>query len=161
MTETLDDMILDDEYLQFVEVHKDSAMNYVFLNPDGTISLGLLVIIESKTNVAYRTQCAGTGTYIREMEGFLIPVGDQAMAAIIYDWFWENLHGTDSGISNDLIDQLRQLVSEIPYFFETADGSCERLFLELDESRIDECVEAWIPVKTRYGKGILTLDNSD
>ena len=139
-------------------------MHYIFLNPDGTLKLGLLVIIESKTNVTYRTQCAGTETDLREMEGFLIPVGDEKMAATIYNWFWENFGGANICISSrnpDSIDQLRRLVANVPYFFEISDGSCERLFLEFDDSRINECVEAWIPIKTKYGQGILTLDNSD
>jgi hypothetical protein len=31
----------------------------------------------------------------------------------------------------------------------------------LDKARTAECVEAWIPVFTPYGRGILTLTNSD
>jgi hypothetical protein len=41
------------------------------------------------------------------------------------------------------------------------DSDDKREFLQLDVARMHECVEAWIPVVTPYGRGILTLKNSD
>ena len=34
-------------------------------------------------------------------------------------------------------------------------------YLALDTSRIQECIEAWIPAISPYGPGIIILDNSD
>lgn len=36
-----------------------------------------------------------------------------------------------------------------------------RIFLKLDLQRIDDLTEAWIPVQTAYGRGVLIFDNSD
>src|SRR5712691_539625 len=53
-------------------------MPHIFLDPDGTQDLGLLVIVEARTGVTYRQQCAGTYCDQRIMEGFVIPIGGAA-----------------------------------------------------------------------------------
>jgi hypothetical protein len=37
----------------------------------------------------------------------------------------------------------------------------ERAFLDLDRSRLEELTEAWIPVRSAYGPGVLVFANSD
>jgi hypothetical protein len=138
---------------------------YVFLNPDGIEDLGLHVIVESPTGVVYAHQCAGSLTEIRTVEGFLIPVGGPDAARRIYDWFWATFGGTCYGPvewTGDRIDPLADLVAQIACWLTHPDGAGdERRTLELDRERIGECVEAWIPVRTPYGRGILVLKNSD
>ena len=143
-------------------------MPRVLLDPDGTLRSGLYVIVEFSTGVVYSTQCAGLATEDRSIEGFLIPVGGPAQAQRIYDWFWSKFKGNcypTAGSGNPWdpgkISELRELVSEVPCWSIDKHGKDQRSFLQLDESSMDECVEAWIPVTTPFGPGVLTLDNSD
>jgi Family of unknown function (DUF6210) len=140
-------------------------MSYVFLNPDGAEDFGLQVIVEHPTGVVYAHQCAGYLTELMAVEGFLIPIGGPDAARRIYGWFWQAFEGTGyapDGWTKERIDQLASLVAEIPCWLTHADGKRdERRFLELDRGRIGECVEAWIPVATPYGPGILVVENSD
>lgn len=139
-------------------------MPYIFLNPDGKVSLGLLVIVEHSTGVKYAQQCGGTAAEVKTCEGYLIPVGGPADAKRIYHWFWKRFGGKCSTgkveWKDEWITQLGELVRAIPCWQTRANGDDVREFLELDVNRIEECVEAWIPVRTPYGAGILTLDNS-
>ncbi|MCZ6816298.1 MAG: DUF6210 family protein [Planctomycetota bacterium] len=141
-------------------------MPYVFLNPDGTKDFGLAVIVEHTTGVTYGQQCAGYLVEEQTLEGFLIPVGGPDQAKPIFDWFWKRFHGKcykpQVNWTNELITELRGLIEEIPCWLTVSgNGADRRVMLELDVERIDECVEAWIPVKTPYGRGILALKNSD
>lgn len=140
-------------------------MPYVFLNPDGTQETGLLVIVEHATGVKYAQQCGGLAAEIKTLEGYLVPVGGSAAAKKIYQWFWKRFAGTCSTgkveWKDDWIAELGELISAIPCWLTRANGEDERFELELDVNRIEECLEAWIPVRTPYGPGILTLDNSD
>jgi hypothetical protein len=141
-------------------------VGYIFLNPDGSFSLGLLLVVGAPTGVVYATQCAGHLNEERSMEGFLVPVGGEREAKQLFDWFWANFRGHcyPSGVrlSAEQVSELRQMVGEIPCWLTSKDDEgTERGFLELDLSRIDECVEAWIPVLSPLGAGVLTLNNSD
>ncbi|MEY4180616.1 MAG: hypothetical protein RLY70_4190 [Planctomycetota bacterium] len=140
-------------------------MPYVFLNPDGTQETGLVVIVEHGTGVRYAQQCGGIATEIRAIEGFLVPVGGPSAAKKVYQWFWKRFAGHCSTGEvewrEELIAELATLIATIPCWLTRSNGKDERHKLELNVARIDECVEAWIPVLTPYGPGILTLDNSD
>ena len=140
-------------------------MPHVFLNPDGTQSIGAIVVVASATGVTYSTQCAGLSNEHRALEGFVIPVGGEKLADEIHKWFWTRFHGNCYPPmvewNQKLIEELKVLISRIPCWRTESDGEDERLFLNLDENRMQECAEAWIPVSTPYGDGILTLKNSD
>lgn len=57
-------------------------------------------------------------------------------------------------------EALRASVGGIRFW--SSDGVCEEPhFLQLDESRIREADEAWLPVLTPDGPGILVWNNSD
>jgi len=143
-------------------------MTRVFLDPAGSLGLGmgLLVLVEAPTGVIYVQQCAGGLTEERSMEGFLIPVGDQADAKRLYDWFWSTFRGAcyftsrGSPWTSIATAELAALVAEIPCWWTGSDPD-RREFLRLDEGRMHECVEAWIPVLTPYGRGVVVLANSD
>jgi hypothetical protein len=141
-------------------------MYHVFIDPDETGEYGLLLIVEAATGVIYQQQCGGNATEQNKVEGFLIPVGSRGDAEKIYDWFWLTFQGgcyrmlEGSPWTTATQDQLKALIAEI-YCWYIANDVDERHALQLDESRMDECIEAWIPVITPYGKGILTLRNSD
>jgi hypothetical protein len=56
--------------------------------------------------------------------------------------------------------RLRQAVGQIPFW--TSDGlSDERDFLVFDDARLSEADEAWLPVRTPHGSGVLIWPNSD
>jgi len=59
------------------------------------------------------------------------------------------------------LQQLRALVQAIPYWTRSGDGEDHRGHLLLDESRLLELVEAWVPVITADGPGVLTWPNCD
>jgi hypothetical protein len=144
-------------------------MTRIVLDPDGSLDLGLglLVLVEAPTGVTYLQQCAGGLTEQRSIEGYVIPVGGHAAAQKVYDWFWSTFRGTcymtlsGSPWTPAHTAALASLVGEIPCWRTNASPEDIREFLRLDESRMHECVEAWIPVVTPYGAGILTLANSD
>ena len=140
-------------------------MPYIFLNPDGHEDFGLQVIVEHPTGAVYAHQCADSLTEVREAEGFLIWVGGEETARPVYDWFWKTFKGscyTPVGWTEAGVKQLAGLVAQIPCWLTHPEGEVdERRFLELNQERLGECVEAWIPVKTPYGRGILVLENSD
>ena len=142
-------------------------MPHVFLNPDGSQELGLLVVVQASTGVTYAQQCAGFLTDLRVVEGFLIPVGGPPAATRIYDWFWATFKGycyhtrTNNPWTAETMAQLGLLVSEIHCWHTERSGEDRQVALKLDTTRMQECVEAWIPVVTPYGPGILTLKNSD
>jgi Family of unknown function (DUF6210) len=139
-------------------------MPTIFLDPAGTIGQMLLLIVRANTGVVYEQQCGGYLCEQRKMEGFLIPVGGAEAAEKIYDWFWKNFKGHCYDGKNQFtptqLEELKSLVGGVRCWIQSGDESEPRQ-LELDVERIAECVEAWIPVVTPFGKGILTLGNSD
>ena len=141
-------------------------MPHVFLNPGGGPQFGLIVIVEASTGVTYAHQCGGHANDHRVREGFLVPVGGVDAARPIYDWFRRNFRGNcypPVEWTGQRLDELAALIGSVPCWSTPAGPAVEdRLtFLSLDTDRLDECVEAWIPVTTPYGKGILVLENSD
>jgi hypothetical protein len=50
-------------------------------------------------------------------------------------------------------------VEALPYW--TCDEGETRVSLRLDESRLEEVVEAWVPVLTPDGPGVLVWENCD
>jgi Family of unknown function (DUF6210) len=142
---------------------------YVFFDPDGTQDFGLLVVVVLPTGVTYAHQCAGLRAEIREVEGFAIPVGGPEAAAPLLTFFRTRFHGNPpsrvSGVAPTWTDadvqELEALVSNIPLWKTMRDGRSERVFLKLDISKLSDATEAWIPVQTAYGPGILLFKNSD
>jgi hypothetical protein len=62
----------------------------------------------------------------------------------------------------DRLDDLRALVSAIPYWTFREDGEVEqRGHLRVDDGRLLELVEAWVPVVSPDGIALLTWPNCD
>jgi hypothetical protein len=149
---------------------------YVSIDPDGSIDIGLLVIVEHSSGVIYGVQCGGTAMEERHVRGYIVPVGgirstvDEDLSRIEPAEFRRVFHDGDVCRSDwrgailpiERREQLAQLVREVP-FWSTAPGSTEsdRTALELDSRRLDQIVEAWVPVQTPDGPGILVWDNCD
>ena len=146
---------------------------YVFLDPDGSVALGLLVIVHAKTGVIYASQCAGIATDVREAEGFLVPVAVSDPATTerrnidhaLLTFFADKFRGSPPPYSGEwtphLLAELDALVACIVFWKTRRASTGERGHLALDRSRLADLTEAWIPVITPYGPGTLVTANSD
>lgn len=138
---------------------------YIFLNPDGTQKDGLYALIESSTGIEYAAQTGGYANEMRSAEGFLIPLGDAKAAQPLIAWFQREFAGHSyppvPEWTQTRIDHLSNLVCQIPCWHTSREGNDRREMLQLDKSRIDECTEAWVPVITPFGPGILLFANCD
>jgi len=143
------------------------SMRRILIDPDGTQGNNwLYVIVEGTTGVVYESQCAGTTNEAREAEGFLVPVTgaklDAAEGSVdpmqLRAVFHNGTNCCSDGmlLCNQKLRTLEHLISTIPYWSRTKRGC-----LELDHSRLDELVEAWVPVITADGPGILVWNNCD
>jgi hypothetical protein len=138
----------------------------VFIDPDGALhcKFGLIVLVQCPTGVRYSTQCNGINTEERSAEGFLVPVGGNTDAQPIIEWFTQQFPGVETWSADDWTDaritSLAELVRQIPIWSHQQDNDV-RSFLEFDRRRVNECVEAWIPVVTPFGDGYLLTANSD
>ncbi|MCY1042984.1 DUF6210 family protein [Corallococcus sp. bb12-1] len=151
--------------------------HYVFLNPDGSRPFGLAVIVQAPTGVVYGHQCDGLRNSERTAEGFLVllhstdtspdPEVDELFdveKALIA--FFAKEFGGNPYVREDWsawrFEHLAALVSRVPMWrTQLHENSDERLHLALDRERLDEVTEAWVPVLTPYGPGILVFDNCD
>ncbi len=142
-----------------------SEKTYVFVDPDGTEEIGLSLVIEALTGVEYGNQCGGSATEENAVEGYLIPLGMRDMEQRLYDFFWDEFGGHCHKPRNEWTERrilkLEELIRQIPDWICSKKNKDERASLELDRTRIADCIEAWIPVRSKRGKGILMLKNSD
>lgn len=98
------------------------------------------------------------------MEGYIIPLGQHDIEDELFDFFMKEFkgHGYYPEIkwTKKRIYILSDILEKIEVF-QTSKNTCESLKFQLDNTRLRECIEAWIPIKTKLNKGILTLKNSD
>jgi hypothetical protein len=143
----------------------DDGRRYIFLDPDGTGSDQgwMFVIVAAPTGVVYQVQGGGIGCIAYEQEGYLIPLFGRGLDEELKAIFVGELHRNGSrrlDWPEQLLGRLRSMIAFHVY------GSANRkdLFptpLALDESRLAEIDEAWIPVVTPDGPGLLVWENSD
>ncbi|WP_437315837.1 DUF6210 family protein [Sorangium sp. So ce385] len=151
-----------------------SSKRHVHLDPDGTWrATWLVVVVEAPTGVLYEQQCAGTGCDDRAIEGYLVPLGglkvDASAGFIEPDELTSVFHDGSACVwgmcgdrlPHDRLGRLRQLVRSVPYWHRRDDGEEVPSPLELDERRLGELAEAWVPVITPDGPGILMWHNCD
>jgi Family of unknown function (DUF6210) len=138
---------------------------YVPLDPDALAGAEgrLHVVVSAPTGVCYQQRYGGTAARQGQAEGYLVPVfGPDALSALRtlfegrfrgagsrgHDWFGPDLA------------TLRRAVAGI--VFRTADDwPGERPpTLTLDEARLADADEAWLPVTTPDGPGVLMWRNS-
>lgn len=142
----------------------------VELDPDGMFpEEWLAVVIRHPTGVVYINQSAGVACQQRMEEGYLVMLHDTAHdpnkpptnnkqligvfhqnGACMYPWYGENL-------PEDRIHWLHRLVRQISWWSYTNGLG----HLELDLTRRDAIAEAWIPVLTPDGPGVLLYQNCD
>ena len=140
-----------------------TAKRFVFLDPDGTLEIGLCFIVEANTGILYGTECNGVAAEQRQVEGYLIPLGvgeqEKELSA-----FFERISGRDLSQgewSGQQITELTCIISSIECWECAPDGEDTPYTLALNTERMGECVEAWVPVKTPNQIGYLVWKNSD
>lgn len=164
----------DEQQEQLAARVRAGKVRHVFLEPDGTWDEWLAVVIEHPTGVVYSQQCGGTANDHRLVEGYLVPLGgpqcdaEEGRIAVprLRDVFHRGTGCDYTWVGYDLPpdrrERLAALVATVPYWKIHLDGVRDaRLPLALDRSRIDEICEAWVPVVTPDGPGILLYANCD
>lgn len=135
------------------------------LDPDGTHDLGCMIIVESETGIVYEHQCGGLRNEIRRAEGYLVDVGPSWSCKRLRDWFRKNHPGGlfDAVDDEQFRENLSAMIGDIKVWVETDEAPLDVAphSLELDASRLDRLVEAWIPVTTPLGSAILIHKNRD
>lgn len=138
----------------------------VFLDPDESLdSEWLFVIVEHPTGVTYQQQCGGTACRQERVEGYLVPVPDTKAVAPLRSIFEGELGG--AGVWNSVerimtaeqLSNVRDAVASIR--FSQSQEGWETSTLRLDEARLSQLDEAWLPVQTSDGPGWLVWSNSD
>ncbi|MEV5749981.1 DUF6210 family protein [Actinoallomurus sp. NPDC052308] len=123
----------------------------------------LYVVVEAPTGVCYQQQYGGTACRQGKAEGYLVPVfGPDALDAF-GELFVTHFRGSGTWNhrwSDGEVTTLRRIVEGVTFW--TSDGvDDEPHQLRLDDARIAEADEAWIPVRTPDGPGVLMWSNSD
>ncbi|MEU6804183.1 DUF6210 family protein [Streptomyces neyagawaensis] len=136
------------------------------LDPDGngTGQGWVCVIVAAATGVVYRVQGGGFGCVPYEQEGYLIPLFGRDLDEELRAVFVGELHGQGTrGLDwpERLLDRLRAAVAEFHVYGSANRDDLYPASLALDESRLSEVDEAWVPVVTPDGPAILTWENSD
>ncbi len=146
---------------------------FVYIDPDGTFDDWIVVVIVSKTGVVYGTQCGGTANEQRYLEGFLIPCGSLPFniddGRITSDILTSPFHDSrgclwnrwDETVSETVLAEIIKNVQQVTLWHHTNVHNCTRDCLEVDLDRVYEIREAWIPVKTKFGRGVLLWNNCD
>lgn len=156
-------------------------MRTVVIDPDGTSQSYCAVIVQHPTGVSYQQQCGGVECAQRSVEGYYVPLGGALLeaadgfvdfaklTAVFHQGKGCRFGGSPSRLPPntptlppDRLDVLRAVVATIPYW-RSEDGPAEehRVGLRLDEDRLGELLEAWVPVLTPDGPAILTWPNCD
>lgn len=149
---------------------KWGEVRVVEVDPDGTLPEGwIAAVIRHPSGVVYVNQSAGLACQQRMVEGYLVMLGGTAfetdkpptrsreLVGVFHDgdacrWEWNG-----ENIPEARIQRLTKLIRQIAcWSYEHGLGR-----LELDLARRDEIAEAWIPVLTPDGPGVLIYQNCD
>jgi len=133
----------------------------VVIDPAGTHPEWLYVVVRRKTGVSYEQQYGGTACLQGEVEGFLVPVYSETALVELRSFFEGTLEGIGMGPRNadeppEFIELIARAVESIEYW-PADEGASQPLVLD----RSQRCDEAWIPVLTPDGPGVLIWCNSD
>jgi hypothetical protein len=93
-------------------------------------------------------------------------VGDQVASKALQDFFVRQFRGNPppyggNDWTGEALDELADLVMQIPFWHREPDGTDSRTMLSLNIDRVPELTEAWVPVRTADGDAILLFKNSD
>ncbi|MBG6088497.1 DUF6210 family protein [Actinomadura viridis] len=149
---------------------------YVFLDADGTIEEDgwFGVVVRAGTGIVYCQQYGGTACLQGAVEGYYVPVGASDPATgrnalrELRRLFERDLRGAglpgDPRKEPEVLERVRSAVEAVVFWASgrgAGDAGEERGHLRLDDGRLAELDEAWIPVRTGDGPGVLVWCNSD
>ncbi len=142
------------------------SVKTIVIAPDGTPDFGLIVLIEHSSGIQYEVQCGGHMTERRSREGYIVPVGTAEAARPLRELFARLFRGNPPPAGGNQwtsgkINELDALVAQVPYWTRLPEGIDSRHVLALDRDRAVDLTEAWVPVDTPDGKGVLIFKNSD
>lgn len=163
----------DDEQATLRARLAEGRAKAVCLDADGTNGSWLLAVVKAPTGSVYEQQCAGVACETRYVEGYVVLLGglwsdsdqeriDPAVLTKPFHadgcaWTW-----TGSRLPSDRLEALGRLVERIPFWHRTPEGEDRRGGMKLDRARLEEeLAEAWIPVLTPDGPGVLLYPNCD
>lgn len=124
----------------------------------------MAVLVEAKTGVTYTNQSGGTACRQLQIEGYYVPVFDQEAYNSLRSIFEVTLEGAGTSHrevkwQGPMLDQLREAVSRIR--MDSSIGGYAEVPLILNEPQLAVIDEAWVPVISPDGPGILIWENSD
>jgi hypothetical protein len=137
------------------------------------------VIIHAPTGVIYKQQCGGTLCHHEQLEGYFVPVsrlelGDadrssvdrfaldtDLLKAVFHDAYPDDADacvwgGSTADLPWDRVQRLADLVALLGYH-----GDRDPRPIAVDAARFDEGHEAWVPILTPDGPGVLVWNNCD
>lgn len=164
--------LFDEQVYLATQVRSGNA-RFAFVDPDGRLKSWLAVVVRSRTGVVYAAQCEGVATAQRLVEGYLVLLGtskhDPDGGIIDLTPFTEVFHKDGECMWNwqgrelpgERLVVLERLVEEISYWRCGLDGTDSKHQLRIDQDRIEQLAEAWIPVQTPDGAGVLLYSNCD
>ena len=121
--------------------------------------------------MVYAQQCRGVACDLRLIEGFWTALGGvklepddgqldpSALTSVFHaggGCGWP-LGGED--LPEDRAELLARTIAEMPYWTATCESG--RVALRLDTGRVEQIAEAWVPVETPDGPGVLLWKNCD
>ena len=152
-------MALVDDVTQERATEKGS-LRFTLPTGGGSPEQNMLVLVPSETGLVYEHQYGGLSSRHAEVEGFLVPVRARPAAREALDQlFLVDLGG--NGVRDDdrseAVSRVGDAIRRILYR-----GTDDRMApLRIDEGRVNELDEAWVPVLTPDGPAYLTWINSD
>lgn len=139
-------------------------MREVVLVPDAEEDEPFLaVVVRHPTGVRYHQQYGGTACLQGSVEGYAVHVEFPARAlAELVPLFVDELRGAGVGRRDRamVVERVRPVVAGLRYTVVAGDEWREA-GMRLDEERVEELDEAWVPVVTDGGPGVLMWGNSD
>jgi hypothetical protein len=142
-----------------------AARRYVVLDPDGMAggTGWLYVVVRAQTSVFYQQQYGGTACRHGQAEGFLVPVHGPESLSQLRELFEAHFRGAGTWNyqwGDEEAGSLRKAIEGIRYWAGDALSAMPHP-LQLDEQQLSDADEAWVPVLTPDGPGILVWFNSD
>ncbi|MCZ7647598.1 MAG: DUF6210 family protein [Planctomycetota bacterium] len=148
-----------------------NSARLVYIDADGTLHDWMVVVVRHATGVIYGTQCDGHACDQRFVEGYAVPVGgkydtdmegerisSKQLTAPFHDGgHWNAFFNMPEA----MLASLKVAVRQIPFWKHNSEDDCSRGRLEIDMDRLHEICEAWVPVRTPDGLGVLLWPNCD
>jgi hypothetical protein len=139
-------------------------MRDIFINPSAFLTYPwMAVLVPAQTGIIYTHQTGGVACIPRQVEGYYVPVFDKDAYDSLRSIFEVTLDGagTYRGFhwNGRVLDQLNEAVAKVK--MSSSDGGPCEIPLILDDSALAEIDEAWVPVTSPDGPGILIWENSD